>query len=66
MNLSTSDNIEKQAYLDMYEFNLLNLDEILIGNKPSPDTWIKADLTTFRSIKVPRRYGFSVLLLEVD
>lgn len=50
-------NIEKQAYLDMYEFNLLNLDEILTGDKASFDTSIKADLTTFRSIKVPCRYG---------
>lgn len=50
-------NIEKQAYLDMYEFNSLNLDEILIGDKASFDTSIKADLTTFRSIKVPHRYG---------
>ena len=59
-------NIEKQAYLDMDEFNLLNLDEILKGDKASHDTFIKADLMTFRSVKVPRRYGFSVLLLEVD
>ena len=49
--------IEKQAYLNTYKFYLLSLDEILIGAKAYIDTFSKADLTTFKSIKVPRTYG---------